>query len=323
MRPVDLAPKVFSTVGLPAARRVELWETHNATALIALDVNTTESLDATEINVQLPRIHLARVAGSAHVVNRSAAVIKRSPANSVAVYLTLRGDAWFEDEEGSRALRPGNVLISEADRPFARGFRRGLEELVVKADHAALPQVAWLSKPVIASFGNDGPGNQYARALARAAARATRPGCHPPADEGAVLDLIAVLAGGRAVAPATAHRAAARSHIEEHLTSPDLGAEQVAAAIGISERQLSRVFAADGTTVPRYILSRRLHLAYAILSGAPAARRDDTETVADIAVRCGFTSVTYFSHAFLARFGQRASDIRREAQAPKNAELVP
>ena len=36
MQPEDLAPKAFSTVGLPAARRVELWETHNATALIGL-----------------------------------------------------------------------------------------------------------------------------------------------------------------------------------------------------------------------------------------------------------------------------------------------
>ena len=106
MRPVDLAPKVFSTVGLPATRRVELWETHNATALIALDVNTTESLDATEINVQLPRVHLARVAGSAHVVNRGADLIKRSPANSIAVYLTLRGDAWFEDEEAREHCGP-------------------------------------------------------------------------------------------------------------------------------------------------------------------------------------------------------------------------
>ena len=318
MRPVDLAPKVFSTVGLPAARRVELWETHNATALIALDVNTTESLDATEINVQLSRIHLARVAGSAHVVNRGATVIKRSPANSIAVYLTLRGDAWFEGEEGSRALRPGNVLICETDRPFARGFRHGLEELVVKADRAALPQVAWLSKPVIASFGNDGPGDQYARALARVAARATRTGRHLPADESTVLDLIAVLAGRRAVAPATAHRAAARSHIDEHLRSPDLGAEQVAAAIGISERQLSRVFAADGTSVPRHILSRRLLLAHSILSREPTADRASarSETIADIAARCGFTSVTYFSHAFRARFGQRASDVRRALQAP-------
>ena len=45
------------------------------------------------------------------------------------------------------------------------------------------------------------------------------------------------------------------------------GAEQVAAAIWIRERQLSRVFAAEGTSVPRPILSRRLYLAYSSCSG--------------------------------------------------------
>jgi AraC-like DNA-binding protein len=116
-----------------------------------------------------------------------------------------------------------------------------------------------------------------------------------------------VLAAGDGAAPATAHRAAARSYIEEHLTDPRLGAEQVAAAIGISERQLSRVFAADGISIPQHILSRRLHLAYSMLSSAAAAGK--AATVSDIAARCGFTSATYFSHAFRRHFGYRASDI--------------
>ncbi len=86
-----------------------------------------------------------------------------------------------------------------------------------------------------------------------------------------MLDLVAVLAAGRDAARATAHRAAARCYIEEHLTSPGLSAEQIAAAIGISERQLSRVFAADGTSVPRHILARRLQLAYSMLAAPPTA----------------------------------------------------
>ncbi len=312
MLPADLAPKAFSTAGLPAARRVELWETHNATALIGLDVETDEPLVATELNVRLPRANLARVSGSAHVVRRTRKVIDRSPADAIAVYLTLRGDAWFECEDGTHALRPGNALICQTDQPFARGFRRGLEELVVKADHAAIPEMTRLRKPVIASFRDDGNSDQYARALARAAGRATRTGQHRPADEGTILDLITALTAGRAAAPATAHRAAARSDIEEHLADPNLGAEQVAAATGISERQLSRIFAAGGTSIPRHILYRRLHLAYSILSNG----RAKTDTVADIAARCGFTSVTYFSHVFRQHFGHRASDIRHETTAP-------
>ena len=142
--------------------------------------------------------------------------------------------------------------------------------------------------------GND----PYARVLARLVDRATRAERPVAADEGTVLDLVATLAAGRNADRTAALRAAARCFIEDHLADPDLGAARVAAATGISERHLSRVFAADGTTVPRHVLSRRLHLAYAMLA-------DPALTVADVAARCGFTSATYFSHAFRARFGLR------------------
>jgi AraC-like DNA-binding protein len=104
-----------------------------------------------------------------------------------------------------------------------------------------------------------------------------------------------------------AHRAAARAYIAEHLSDPGLGAARVAAAIGISERQLSRVFAADGISVPRHILSCRLDLARALLA------RPDAGPVSDVAARCGFTSPAYFSHVFRERFGVRASELRISA----------
>ena len=224
--------------------------------------------------------------GSAHAVERTAGVIGRCPADSVAIYLTLRGDASFTSADGSRELHPGDALVCATDRPFARGFARGLEELVVTVPCAAPPRA-----------GRHFPGGQaddhvlprgwrpgrrgarppatraYARALARLTGRATGPGPAPPPDEGTVLDLVAVLTAGRDAAPATAHRAAARCYIEEHLARPDLGAEQIAAAIGLSERQLSRVFAADGTSVPRHVLARRLQLAYSMLAANRRRRR--------------------------------------------------
>jgi AraC-like DNA-binding protein len=326
--PVDLAPAVFSTAGLAAPRRVELWEAHNASALIGLDVRTPGPLEATEVNVRLPRARLARVTASAHVVERSADVIARCPADSIAIYLTLRGDAWFTSAGGSYRLRPGQAVVCAADQPFARRFAGGLEELVVTVPCSALSGQfdASLAQPKISAFSASGSASrssgatpidaatgvsQYARALARLAGRATRTVRPLPPDEAAVIDLAAILTSGPAVAPATAHRAAARSFIEEHLTSPGLGAGQVAAAIGISERQLSRVFAADGTSVPRHILARRLALAYSLLSSPLTG----PETVADVAARCGFTSAAYFSHAFRQHFGHRASDLGREAPA--------
>jgi AraC-like DNA-binding protein len=309
MRSGDLAPTVFTTVGLRDARRVELWEEHNATALIGLEVRAPEPLQATELNVQLPKVHLARVVGSAHVVERTAQVIDRSPADAVAVYISLRGDSWFQHLGGTRNLRAGTALVCETDRPFARGFVRGLEELVVKLPRQALgARAGQLTLPSPLTYSQDNP---YVRALAQIVGGATQTGRAVAADDSTVLDIVAVLAAGRNVACAVAHRAAARAFIEEHLTDPGLGAEQVAEAIGISERQLSRVFAADGISVPRHILERRLQLARALLSSTAYAER--ASTVAEIAGRSGFTSATYFSHAFRKRFAQRATDLRRQA----------
>ena len=316
---------VFSTAGLPAARRIERWESHNAAALIGLDVRADGPLEATEVNVQLPEVRLARVRGSAHAVERTPKVIGRCPADSIAIYLTLRGNASFTSADGSRELHPGDALVCATDRPFARGFARGLEELVVTVPCTALrgrADISRLSKPAMTSFAADGgtgassPGPlasawPYARALARLTGRATGPVSAPPPDERTVLDLVAVLTAGRDAALGTAHRAAARCYIEEHLTSQGLGAEQIAAATGISERQLSRVFAADGTSVPRHVLTRRLQLAYSMLAAEPGAEPGAAGgTVADVAARCGFTSAAYFSHVFRRHFGVRASDVR-------------
>jgi AraC-like DNA-binding protein len=195
MRPGELAPTVFTTVGLRDACRVERWEEHNASALIGPEVRSPEPLQATELNVQLPEIHLARVAGSAHVVERTARVIGRSPAEAVAVYISLRGDSWFQHSGGTRSLRADTAVVCETDRPFARGFGRGLEELVVKLPRQAVG--ARTGQPTLPSpltYGGDDP---YVRALAHIAGRATRTGRAVAADESTVLDIVAVLAAGR------------------------------------------------------------------------------------------------------------------------------
>jgi AraC-like DNA-binding protein len=310
--PVD-GPTVFSTVGLPELRRIELWEDHNAAALIGLRCRTSQArgLEAIELNVQLDQIHLARVAGSAHVVERTAELIRRTPADAIAAYVSLRGDATFEHRGGTRMLRPGQVLIFDADRPFLRGFAHGLEELVVKVPRPAFAEITGLTSlrsPVIVDFAH--AADPYAKAMAVLVNRAVRVQGPVPADERTLLELVAVLAAGHETNPSIAYLAAARSFIDAHLRDPRLRAARVAAAIGISERHLSRLFAADGTSIPRYVLARRLQLAHATLTDAAGAEL----AVAEVAARCGFTSAAYFSQVFHERFGERASEVQRRAR---------
>jgi AraC-like DNA-binding protein len=298
--------RAFATAQIETDRQVELWERHNAESLIALACRPPagRSFAATEVNLQLDRAHLARVRGTRHLVERSDAMVEARPADAIAVYVTIMGEAVFEQDGQHRVLRPGQLLVCDADRPFLRGFGHGLDELAVKVPRPEFTRLTGLTTvpaPVVVDAG----ANPHGRALARLVARAVRRDRPMPADEQAVLELVAVLAG-HADLP-VAHRAAARAFIEEHLTDPTLSAGDVATGTGISERHLSRLFAAAGTSVPRHILARRLDAAYSVLTS------DNDLRTAEVAARCGFTSVAYFSQTFRGRFGVAAGEVRRQA----------
>ncbi|MFF4896136.1 AraC family transcriptional regulator [Streptomyces sp. NPDC001068] len=305
------APVRFSTAGLPEAERIALWEDHNAQALIGLRCRSLHdtALEATEINLQLPRAHLARVLGSPHVVERPDAEIRRVPSDAVACYLTVAGDAFFYSDDGVRLLRPGQLLVCDADRPFVRGFSHGLEELAVKIPHTVWRELGAppaLPQPVVVDADA-----VHLRTLAALVGRALAPESAVAADvdEDAVLDLLVSAASGRAPALSAVHLRVAKTYIDDHLADPGLTAARIARGIGISERHLSRVFAAGGTSVPRHLLQRRLERARALLGAGGET------TVAEVAERCGFASAAHFSHRFRERYGLRATDVRREARA--------
>src|ERR1044072_4611010 len=138
--------QAFATARLESDRQVELWERHNAESLIALACRPPEArpFAATEVNLQLDRAHLARVRGTRHVVERSGELVEARPADAIAVYVTVMGEAVFEQDGQHRVLRPGQLLVCDADRPFLRGFGHGLDELAVKVPRPEFPLLTGL-----------------------------------------------------------------------------------------------------------------------------------------------------------------------------------
>jgi AraC-like DNA-binding protein len=330
----------FSTRGLPAARRIELWEEHNAHALVALQCRMLDesALEAAEANLQLDRLHLAHVAANPHAVERTARTVRSRPTESVALYFTLAGAAIFADGDGTRTLRPGQLLVCDADRPFLRGFSQGLEELAVKVPYDVLRSVGGTmprTARVITFRGQAGPGGRtaaawgagtYAAALAALVARAVGSRGDGSADEDALLELVtAVLAqpdtagstaaGAPPTAPfpaagtstTAAHFAAAEQYVRQWLRDPTLSARRIADAIGLSERQLSRVFAERGTSVPRFVARRRVEMAGRMLRMPSYAE----QSVEAIGRRCGFSSAAQFSRVFREQSGMSPSEARR------------
>lgn len=79
----------------------------------------------------------------------------------------------------------------------------------------------------------------------------------------------------------------------------------IAARVGISERQLERLFLSElGATPSDYYMRTRLQAARGMLIGS-------TETLEGIAFACGFSSVGHFSRSFKAAFGESPSVVRR------------
>lgn len=296
------------------ARLLAAWEQHNREALIELSCQVADGVAfrAREVTVEAGDLRLASVRGTAHVVERDAGT---APAEAIAVYAALHGEALVETDAGRLVVRPGQLLVCDLDRPLLRGFGRGLHELAVRVPKAAIASLTGLSaSAVLEPLVVDATGQHadpHARALVRLVSRALGGPSDGalPADRQAVVELVSILATGGDVAPSTRHRAAVRAFVDDHLADPALGAADVAAGAGVSERHLSRLLADAGTTLPRHVLARRLDRAYVLLRDAadPALR------TVDVAARCGFTSTAWFSQAFAARFGVAAGVVRREA----------
>lgn len=88
-----------------------------------------------------------------------------------------------------------------------------------------------------------------------------------------------------------------QSYVLENLSDPELSADRVAHAHGISRRQLHRIFRFTDSTVEKWIWSERLRRCRQDLSFA------QRESISGIAFRWGFRDASHFSRAFRATYG--------------------
>ena len=89
-------------------------------------------------------------------------------------------------------------------------------------------------------------------------------------------------------------------YILANLDGVDLSPRAIAAANGVSVRQLHRVFSATGVTVSQWVRKLRLARCAADLRGETGV----AEGITHIAFRWGFNDSAHFSKAFRAEFGQ-------------------
>ncbi len=304
----------FSTHGLQTPKRIELWEEHNARALVGLQARTLNGkpLEATELNLRLSELQVAHVSANAHVVERDARQIARTPGEGVALYFTLFGESFFYYKDGVHLQRPGGLLVCDINEPFMRGFAQGLQEFAMVVPRSTFEQVAdgaMPRQPITMDFARIPGANAHAAALARLI-RSTFAEPTPRnlvAAEHGAMDLLRAIFSGDASRSSAGYRLSALAYIDRHLRDPRLSVAEVARGMGISERHLSRIFSESGTGIARAILERRLDLARRMLGqpGSPSA--------GEVAMHCGFSSQAHFTRVFRERFEETPAQFRAAA----------
>ncbi len=269
------------------------------------------------------------VTSEAQRVLRSPRQIRRATDEWIMLALQIRGPGILRQGGGTAALGPGDMVLYDSTRPYEFQFDRPFRSLVVKVPHARvaplLPRASvWQGRPV---SGTSPLGRVLGAHLAAVFGAVTE--VDPALRAGLLdrtVDLIALAFSGAArdfggcgTTVQTALVARAKRYIEQRLADPALGADAVAAALGVSERYLQRVFHAAGITVGSYIRRRRLERCRDDLADPIRAG----ERVTEIALRWAFNAMPHFSRAFRAAFGLSPSEYRaaatHEAHAPRLA----
>jgi AraC-like DNA-binding protein len=312
----------FSTADLPEKDRVAMWRDHYCRMQMKLDIEPINEvpLDCAILTRALPGVQIMSTAMSPARVTRTREFL--ADGNGDLIFIINQSGSVVAQARGREImLREGDAVLMSTgevkvfDRPVHGGSlsfripRSILMAIVADVDDVVMqliPQKTEALKLLAC----------YAAPLFHDIALAT-----PEFRRTAVNhlhDLVALALGsahdvtglgnGRGV-PAARLRMA-KAYIIENSNRRDLSVGGVAAHLGLTPRNLQRLFEGEGTTFSEFLLSQRLSRAHHMLTEPRFAR----SPVAAIAYDVGFNDLSYFNRSFKRRYGACPRDIRIGAE---------
>ncbi len=306
----------ISTAGRPAREQADYWRHLVSSAFGPLQVLPPhrdgfpgEILDRT-----LGPVQASEVSAPAHDVRRTARHVARDSRECYKLGLILRGSCVLRQAGRQVMATPGDLVMYDLTRPVEIDFESHRIFTVV-IPHPAIPlpaaQVSKLTATLLTERARTGRlVTSLLATLADEADAAEGPHAHYLGE--AILELVTSAMSERIGAgppPSDVHTELLRcveDWIERHLDHPGLSPATIAQAHHISVRQLYRVFRSKGTTVARYVRTRRLERCRRELRDPLLG----TQRISAIASRWGFPDAAAFSRAFRAAYGVSPRDYR-------------
>ena len=234
--------------------------------------------------------------------------------------LQLEGNATLSQDGRETVIHPGDFVLLDAQRPFICRYKHR-RQITIKIPHRSLKARLASSSQLTAHAvrHHDSVGGLASGYMSMIPERidALQPAAKSQIAEH-VLDLIALslaTATGKDKPAVSSGRALALLHlrmaIESRLGDPALDPSSAAAAAGISVRYANTLLSEQGTSLQRFIMSRRLDQCRRALEDPAQSHR----TITEIAFAWGFSDLSHFDRRFKAEYGCAPRDYRQRFQS--------
>ena len=307
----------FATDGVPAYRRLALWQDIVCDVYVQLDCKSDlgSAFNGRVTRAPLGEASCTEVSSDQQRVYRTRSRIARSHEDFFLIALGKHGVGGVAQDGRETVLRPGEFAIYDTTRPYELRFDDAFTQVILQVPRDMLLRRAPGTEALTAiSFGSDRPLQKLAHDFVYRLCQSAdeiQPEHAVRLSEQAV-DLVAMALSERLgikALPSTRRLALLhrlKAHVRTHLADPDLSISETAAALGVSPRYVNDVLSEEGTSFQRFVLAERLAQCQRDLASPILAHRH----VSEIAFAWGFNDVSHFGRVFRERYGLAPRDFR-------------
>ncbi len=311
---------IFSTSEVHARHGLDFWRDAASNASLAQEVDRPcDALKGRIRSGTLGTLVLTIVESDARSGRRTKRYIEQASDDDLLLSMQLAGDMVVHQDGRDAIAKPKDLFLLDPRRPFSFDIDDFIRLLIVTMPRWEIQSRlgdarALTARPI-----------SYAAPLAALAGGllSMLPERVASFDESTggkvaqqVIDLVALafsqeLQEGKSTLSTSRMTTLLRlkNIIEGRLNDPDLRPAQAAAAAGISVRYANALLGHEGTSLERFIVSRRLQHCRRLLEDSAQSFR----TVSDIAYSYGFLDMSHFTRRFKAQFGCSPSACRQQA----------
>jgi AraC-like DNA-binding protein len=313
-----MATTLFSLDDMPANKRFSYFRdvVESFYVPVGLECEHPERFNARVSGHEVGAVSVGTCFLAEQRVSRKSGHIARSEDDRIKLILPLSGAIASRQDSNEALIRPGEFYITDPTRPYEE---RIVEDMtfayLLLPRNQVVSKIDQIEKVTATAFACERP---YARLASDFAHSLVSIGDALEGSEALqaasiAIDLFTMVLWehmSHVRTHSTVYRSAlfrrARGFIDEHLREWDLSLAKVAAALGVSSRYLSELFAEANFHYRAYVLEQRLARCAKNLTDPRCAHL----AIAEIACEGGFGDSAHFSRAFRVAYGMSPREHR-------------